>query len=51
MPGEYFTLKPVDVDTVILTANNLNNTNSVGTDRIPLRFLKDVFIICHGIFI
>ena len=36
-----FRPQPVDVDTIILTIKDLNNTTSVGCDGIPLRFIKD----------
>ncbi len=39
--GAYFRPVPVDTDTVILTIENLKGTKAVGSDGIPLRFLKD----------
>ena len=36
-----FRPKPIDASTVILTIKHLKDTNSYGSDGIPLRFLKD----------
>ena len=36
-----FRPQPVDVDTVILTVKDLNDTNSYGSDGISLRFIRD----------
>ncbi len=47
--GACFRPEPVDSDTVILIIKNLNETKAVGSDGIPLRFLKDalpVIILC-----
>ena len=38
---------PTDIETVILTVKNLNNTNSCGSDGISLRFVRDALpVIC-----
>lgn len=42
---ELFRPKPVDITTVILAIKELNNSNSVGSDDISLKFLKDVLYI------
>ncbi len=39
--GACFRPEPVDTDTVILTIKSLQETKAVGSDGIPLRFLKD----------
>ncbi len=47
--GACFRPEPVDTDTVILTIKSLKETKAVGSDSIPLRFLKDalpVIISC-----
>lgn len=36
-----FRPQPVDTETIILTIKSLNETSSVGSDDIPLRFIKD----------
>ncbi len=36
-----FRPQPVDTDTIILTVKGLKNTSSVGSDGIPLTFIKD----------
>ncbi len=36
-----FRPQPVDTETVILTIKNLNETRSVGSDGIPMKFIKD----------
>ncbi len=36
-----FRPKPVGTDTVLLTINSLNETRSVGSDSISLKFIKD----------
>lgn len=41
----YFRPQPVDIDTVILTFKQLNDTRACGSDDIPLRFLKDALQI------
>ncbi len=33
--------QPVDTETIILTVKNLNETRAVGSDGVPLRFIKD----------
>ncbi len=43
--GACFKAEPVDTDTVILTIKNLKETKAVGSDGIPLRFLKDAMPI------
>ena len=40
-----FRPQPVDVNTVILTIKDLNNTNAFGSDNIPFRFIKDTLPI------
>ena len=40
-----FRLEPIDVETVILTISRLKETESVGSDGISLRFLKDSLFI------
>ena len=37
----HFRPQPVDVSTVILTVKALNDTKSVGSDGIPLKFIRD----------
>ncbi|MEL6989243.1 MAG: hypothetical protein AAGK97_15635, partial [Bacteroidota bacterium] len=37
----FFSPSPVDIDTVILTVKDLNNTNSYGSDGIQLSYIKD----------
>ena len=39
--NEYFRPNPVNMDTVILTMKQLNETNAFGSDGIPYRFIKD----------
>ncbi len=41
--GEGSTLRPqpVDTDTVVLTIKDLNETSSVGSDGIPMKFIKE----------
>ncbi len=39
--GNIFRPQPVDTETIILTIKGLNDTKSVGSDGIPLRFIKD----------
>ncbi len=36
----YFRPQPIDVNTVILAVKQLNNTNCVGSDEIPLKFVR-----------
>ena len=36
-----FKLVPVDVNTIILTVKELNNTNAYGSDGIPFKFIRD----------
>lgn len=36
-----FKAEPVDISTVILTIKELNDTNAVGSDNIPFKFIKD----------
>ncbi len=45
--GEGNTLRPqaVDTDTVVLTIKDLNVTGSVGSDGIPMKFIKDALCI------
>ncbi len=38
---KFFRPQPVDVNTVILTIKELRNTNSVISDNIQLKFIKD----------
>ncbi len=38
---EFFRPRPVDANTVILAINELNNTNSAGSDNMQLKFIKD----------
>lgn len=40
-----FRPQPVDTDTVVLTIKSLNETSSVGSDGIPMKFLKDALSI------
>ncbi len=40
-----FRPEPVDTNTVILTVKDLNATNSVGSDGIGLRFLRDALFV------
>ena len=40
-----FKPQPVDVNTVILTIKGLNETSSVGSDGIPMKFVKDTLYI------
>ena len=37
----YFRPEPVDIDSVILIIKHLNDTKSIGADKIPLSFLRD----------
>ncbi len=37
--------QPVDTDTVVLTIKDLNETSSVGSDGIPMKFIKDALCI------
>ncbi len=39
--SEHFRPQPVDVNTVILTIKELENTNTCGSDDITFRFLRD----------
>ena len=41
--GNLFRPQPVTVETVILTFKTLNETNAVGKDDIPYRFVRDSF--------
>ncbi len=43
--GACFRPEPVDTDTVILTIKSLKETKAVGSDGIPLRFLKDALTV------
>lgn len=39
--NEHFKPQPIDTNTVIQTVKALNDTSSVGSDNIPLRFVRD----------
>ncbi len=41
LDGDNFRPQPVDTDTIILTIKGLKDTSSVGSDGIPLTFVKD----------
>ncbi len=41
MESDNFRPQPVDTNTVMLTVKDLKNANSVGSDDIPLKFVKD----------
>jgi len=40
-PTHHFRPHPVDISTVILAIKELNDTKAIGSDGIPLKFLKD----------
>ena len=42
---ETFRPKPVDTNTIILTIKSLNETRSIGSDGIALKFIKDALCI------
>ena len=43
--NSFFRPNPVDVNTVILIVKDLNATNSIGSDGIALRFLRDALCV------
>lgn len=43
--GNTFRLQPVDTETVILTITDIKETSSVGSDGIPMKFIKDALCI------
>ncbi len=45
MESNYFRPQPVDTNTVILAVKDLKQTNSVGSDDIQLKFVKDALYI------
>ncbi len=43
--NDYFRPQPVDTNTVILTVKDLKQTNSVESDDIQLKFIKDALYV------
>ncbi len=43
--SDYFRPQPVDTNTVILTVKDLKQTNSVGSDDIQLKFVRDALYV------
>ena len=43
--NQYFRPQPVDINTIILTVKDLKETTSVGSDNIPLKFVKDALYV------